>query len=96
MRQETAALRNFNTAYLRFGSGADITRLLSNVRFTPKSGQTADVSICPLCAKSGHSRCSKKKLLFDHVAGGGKQRRRHVEAERPGGLEIDDQLELGW
>jgi len=30
------------------------------------------------------------------VVGRGKQRLRHVEAERPGGLEIDDQLKLGW
>src|SRR6516165_10695649 len=25
-----------------------------NVRFTPESGQRADMSACPLCAKSGH------------------------------------------
>src|SRR5262249_33245394 len=37
------------------GSGADITRLFSYVRFAPKSGQTAEVPGCPLCAKSGHN-----------------------------------------
>jgi len=30
------------------------------VRFTPKSGQTGEVSTCPLCAKSGHNAVHKK------------------------------------
>jgi hypothetical protein len=32
---------------------------------------------------------------FDYLVGTGEQRLRHGEAERLGGIEVDDQLELG-
>ena len=32
-------------------------------------------------------------LLFDHLVGAGKQRGRHVEAERLGGLQVDNEIE---
>src|SRR5262249_62103838 len=40
---------------VRFGSKADITALVINVRFTPKSGHRIARLTCPLCANSGHS-----------------------------------------
>jgi hypothetical protein len=49
----------------------------------------------PLRANSDLTRRSKKTLLFDHLVGAAKQRRRHLDAERFCCLEVDYQLELG-
>jgi hypothetical protein len=38
--------------------------------------------------------CRTAKSSFDHLVGNGEQRRRHSEAERLGGIELDDQFEL--
>jgi hypothetical protein len=38
---------------------------------------------------------ASKVSTFDHLVSAGEQRRRHVKAEYPGGLVVDDQLELG-
>jgi hypothetical protein len=38
----------------------------------------------------------RARASFDHFVGARQQRRRHGDAERPGGLEVDDQLNLGW
>jgi len=39
---------------------AHVAHRISHVRFTPKSRHRATRRACPLCAKSGHSHCSKK------------------------------------
>src|ERR1700730_300275 len=41
-----------------------------------------------------HYILQQNAALLDNLVGAGEQRRRHREAERPGGLQIDDELEL--
>src|SRR5215211_3039160 len=53
------------------------------------------------CATSGlmhrSNYCASNcNTSFDNFVGEGHQHRRHVEAERLGGLEIDDEFELRW
>jgi hypothetical protein len=38
--------------------------------------------------------CHQDRPLFDHLVGEREQRRRHLEAKRLGGLEVDDELEF--
>ena len=64
-------------------------------RFARKADKRVGVPLSPLCAKTGREHMQQTALLFDHLVGAGEQRRRHGEAERLGGLEVDDEIELG-
>src|SRR5262249_19919724 len=55
------------------GSKADSSERGHPVRFTPESGQTADVSICLLCAKKRTNAAQQNTSLFDHLVGAGEQ-----------------------
>jgi hypothetical protein len=46
---------------VRFGSKADMTSLIHDVRFTPKSGHRRTTAECPLCAKSELMHCSNRQ-----------------------------------
>jgi hypothetical protein len=67
-----------------------------NVRFAPESGPKSDIVLCPLGAITGREQAQQGNPLFDHLIGAGDECRRHVEAERPGGFEVDRQLEFDW
>ena len=47
-----------------------------------------------LCAKSGHSALRQRLTLFDHLVSEREQVRRHCEAKRLRGSEIDGQLDF--
>jgi len=52
-------------------------------------------SACLKGAISGLMRCSKLRLLVDHLVCAGEPRRGKIEAEHFSGLEVDDQLVFG-
>src|SRR5262249_27558773 len=62
-----------------------------DVRFTPESDIKCDTGECPLWAISGH-----RDGLFDHLVCEREQKRRNLEAERLGSLEVEVEKELRW
>src|SRR6516164_8421479 len=51
-------------SHLRFGSKADMTACLDDVRFTPKSGHRNSLAGCLLCAKSRHYDAELVRCAF--------------------------------
>ena len=66
----------------------------SHVRFAPKSGHVQCNSVCPLCAKSGLMHRSKRHPIRSPRRRGSDSGLRDGDAERLGGLEVDDTVRL--
>jgi hypothetical protein len=58
----------------------------------PESGRVALISGRLRCAITGREQSQQDPRLFDHLVGAHEQRRRHVEAERLRGLEVQKQF----
>jgi hypothetical protein len=86
--------------YIRVIRDRSIRRArLRHVRFAPKADKRADVSLSPLCATTGREQmqqttCANARLS-DHLVGAQQERFGDRQAERLGGREIDDEVELG-
>jgi hypothetical protein len=79
-------------AIVGFWPETEVTRRPRFGRDRMKSGHNSDIAeVKRLTAKT---RSVSRAPLFDHLVGGRKQRRRHVEAERLRRLEVDRHLKF--
>ena len=59
-----------------------------------KASRCPDRGTLRICSISGFTpKAADQASLFDHLVGAGEQGRRHVDAEHPGSLCVDDELD---
>jgi hypothetical protein len=61
----------------------------ADFRSTPVNGHRQSRSACLKSAK-----LRSRRVSLNHLVGAGKQRPRHLEAKRAGGLQVEDKIEL--